>query len=149
MRINQRSPSACFRERECDGDGGGGLAISRARGGITYVAKVPLGVEQLQACADGAKRFAARAIAKNLRPGQLMILEPTTYPGTTETVLRPILDSSGLAAGEGYHLVFSPERIDPGNKQFGAKNPRRSSAGSPRNRASVRLRSTAGSSMRS
>src|SRR5690625_3030795 len=65
---------------------------------------------------------AAHAISTQLREGQLVILESTTYPGTTETILQPILDESGLTVGEGYDLVFSPERIDPGNRVFGAKN---------------------------
>jgi len=52
----------------------------------------------------------------------LVILESTTYPGTTEELIQPILERSGLTAGEDFHLVFSPERIDPGNEQFGAKN---------------------------
>jgi len=65
---------------------------------------------------------AGQTIADNLHPGMLVILESTTYPGTTDEVLRPILESTGLKAGEDFHLVFSPERIDPGNEKFGAKN---------------------------
>ncbi len=57
-----------------------------------------------------------RAIAPHLRPGQLVVLESTTYPGTTDEVVRGILDSgSGLTAGQDFHLAFSPEREDPGN----------------------------------
>lgn len=52
----------------------------------------------------------------------LVILESTTYPGTTDEVVRPILESSGLEAGRDFYLAFSPERIDPGNPIFGAKN---------------------------
>lgn len=70
----------------------------------------------------GAVEASARLISEHLRSGHLVILESTTYPGTTDGVLQPILNSSGLHAGEDYHLVFSPERIDPGNKEFGAKN---------------------------
>ncbi|MBM6402948.1 nucleotide sugar dehydrogenase [Phycicoccus sp. CSK15P-2] len=62
------------------------------------------------------------AIARNLTPGTLVILESTTYPGTTDEVVRPILEAGGLTAGTDFHLAFSPERIDPGNAQFGAKN---------------------------
>ena len=62
----------------------------------------------------------ARAIAKTLRPGQLVILESTTYPTTTRDVLLPILDESGLKAGEDYYLAYSPEREDPGNPDFSA-----------------------------
>lgn len=58
----------------------------------------------------------ARALAPHLRAGQLIVLESTTYPGTTEEVLRPILEEeSGLVAGVDFHLAFSPEREDPGN----------------------------------
>ncbi|VAX36432.1 UDP-N-acetyl-D-glucosamine 6-dehydrogenase [hydrothermal vent metagenome] len=62
----------------------------------------------------------ARAIAKVLRPGQLVILESTTYPTTTRDILLPILNESGLVAGEDYFLAYSPEREDPGNPDFSA-----------------------------
>jgi len=66
---------------------------------------------------------AARGIASQLQPGQLVILQSTTYPGTTEEFVRPILEEgSGLKAGEDFYLAFSPERIDPGNPQFGVEN---------------------------
>ena len=65
---------------------------------------------------------AARAVASNLRSGQLVILESTTYPGTTEDFLRSMLEESGLRAGEHFFLGFSPERIDPGNPVFGLVN---------------------------
>jgi nucleotide sugar dehydrogenase len=65
---------------------------------------------------------ATAAVARNLRPGMLVILESTTYPGTTDEVVRPILEESGLTAGTDFHLAFSPERIDPGNSAFGAHN---------------------------
>lgn len=58
-------------------------------------------------------------VAKYLRPGQLIVLESTTYPGTTREVMRPILErASGLVAGRDFFLAFSPEREDPGNAQF-------------------------------
>ncbi len=57
---------------------------------------------------------AARALARILRRGQLVVLESTTYPGTTRERLLPVLEESGLAAGKDFHLAFSPERIDPG-----------------------------------
>ena len=60
----------------------------------------------------------AHSIAKVLRPGQMIILESTTYPGTTVELLLPILENSGLAAGEGFALAFSPEREDPGNPRY-------------------------------
>jgi UDP-N-acetyl-D-glucosamine dehydrogenase len=58
------------------------------------------------------------AIAKSLRPGQLVVLESTTYPGTTVEVLQPILEKSGLRAGRDFGLAFSPEREDPANAKF-------------------------------
>jgi UDP-N-acetyl-D-glucosamine dehydrogenase len=57
---------------------------------------------------------ATKSIAPRLRAGQLVILQSTTYPGTTEEVCLPILETSGLRAGKDFHLAFSPERIDPG-----------------------------------
>ena len=60
-----------------------------------------------------------RAIAAVLRPGQLIVLESTTYPGTTVEILQPILEQSGLKAGVDFALAFSPEREDPGNPKFG------------------------------
>lgn len=59
-----------------------------------------------------------RQIAKQMRPGQLIILESTTYPGTTKDELQPILESSGLQCGSDFFLAFSPEREDPGRKDF-------------------------------
>jgi UDP-N-acetyl-D-glucosamine dehydrogenase len=65
-----------------------------------------------------ALNAAAQAVKSGLHSGQLIILESTTYPGTTNELLRPILEEDGLIAGEDFFLAFSPERIDPGNKQF-------------------------------
>jgi UDP-N-acetyl-D-glucosamine dehydrogenase len=65
---------------------------------------------------------AAQGIASRLQVGQLVVLQSTTYPGTTEEVVQPILESSGLTAGQEFHLAFSPERIDPGNRQFTVEN---------------------------
>jgi UDP-N-acetyl-D-glucosamine dehydrogenase len=59
-----------------------------------------------------------RAIAERLRSGQLIVLESTTYPGTTDGVVRPILEETGLRSGEDFYLGFSPEREDPGNRSF-------------------------------
>uniref|UniRef100_A0A7C4CEC9 Nucleotide sugar dehydrogenase n=1 Tax=candidate division WOR-3 bacterium TaxID=2052148 RepID=A0A7C4CEC9_UNCW3 len=59
-----------------------------------------------------------KAISRSMRPGQLIVLRSTTYPETTEKVLLPILESSGLKLGRDFHLAFVPERIDPGNKTF-------------------------------
>jgi len=60
----------------------------------------------------------AREIAGRLRPGQLVILESTTYPGTTDELVREILETSGLSCGREFHLAFSPEREDPGNPSY-------------------------------
>jgi UDP-N-acetyl-D-glucosamine dehydrogenase len=66
---------------------------------------------------------AARMLARYLRPGAMVILESTTYPGTTEELVAPILEEgSGLVAGEDFHLGYSPERIDPGNPIWGLAN---------------------------
>jgi UDP-N-acetyl-D-glucosamine dehydrogenase len=65
---------------------------------------------------------ATRDIAKRLQKGQLFILESTTYPGTTRERLQPILEESGLKAGEDFHLAFSPERVDPGREDWTTKS---------------------------
>ncbi|MBL8208591.1 MAG: nucleotide sugar dehydrogenase [Blastocatellia bacterium] len=65
---------------------------------------------------------AAEKIQASLHPGQLVILESTTYPGTTDEVLRPMFDEKGLELDKDYFLAFSPERVDPGNPQFQTKN---------------------------
>ncbi|MDP8235658.1 MAG: nucleotide sugar dehydrogenase [Candidatus Erginobacter occultus] len=63
-------------------------------------------------------RATVDTIARTLRPGQLVILESTTYPGTTREVVQPVLEKTGLAAGKDFFLAFSPEREDPGNPDF-------------------------------
>jgi len=65
---------------------------------------------------------ASQAIAKHFHPGMLVILESTTYPGTTEELVLPMLAASGLKVGEDFFLCFSPERVDPGNPNFQTKN---------------------------
>ncbi len=65
---------------------------------------------------------AARALSKHLRSGALVVLESTTYPGTTEDAVLPILEESGLRAGKGFFLCYSPERVDPGNAEYGTRN---------------------------
>jgi UDP-N-acetyl-D-glucosamine dehydrogenase len=65
---------------------------------------------------------ATEEIAQRLRPGQLVVLESTTYPGTTEEILLPRFSAAGLRVGRDFHLAFSPERIDPGNQEFGVRN---------------------------
>ena len=65
---------------------------------------------------------AVETAATVLRKGQLIILESTTYPGTTDEVVQPALEAKGLVAGEDFYLAFSPERVDPGNPQFQTRN---------------------------
>ena len=65
---------------------------------------------------------AAENITKILQPGQVIILESTVYPGATEELIAPILEKSGLKVGEDFYLAFSPERVDPGNKQYSIRD---------------------------
>lgn len=65
---------------------------------------------------------ASREVARHLRPGTLVILESTTYPGTTDELVREILQTSGLDAERDFLLAYSPERIDPGNSEYGMRN---------------------------
>ena len=65
---------------------------------------------------------AAESIARHLHPGMLVVLESTTYPGTTEEVVQPLLEATGLRAGRDFFLAFSPERVDPGNPTFQTHN---------------------------
>ncbi len=65
---------------------------------------------------------AAGEVAARLRRGQLVILESTTYPGTTEELVKPILESNGLRAGVDFYLAYSPERVDPGNSEYHTGN---------------------------
>src|SRR5918994_4230315 len=65
---------------------------------------------------------AVEAIRNHIRPGQLVILESTTYPGTTREVVLPILEESGLNVGRDFFLAYSPERVDPGNQNYTTRN---------------------------
>ena len=67
-------------------------------------------------------RTAVEEIAPRLGKGQLVVLESTTYPGTTRECVQPILETSGLKAGEDFHLAFSPERVDPGRTDWTTQN---------------------------
>jgi len=76
---------------------------------------------------DGAPDLAAvesavATVRDHLHPGMLVVLESTTYPGTTDEVVRPVLEATGMTAGVDFHLAFSPERIDPGNPVYGLRN---------------------------
>jgi UDP-N-acetyl-D-glucosamine dehydrogenase len=65
---------------------------------------------------------ATEAVKKRLRRGQAIILESTTYPGTTREIMLPALESTGLTVGQDFFLAFSPERVDPGNSRYGTRN---------------------------
>jgi UDP-N-acetyl-D-glucosamine dehydrogenase len=67
-------------------------------------------------------RAAVEQIAPRLRAGQIVVLESTTYPGTTRECLQPILEQNGLKAGDDFHLAFSPERVDPGRSDWTTRN---------------------------
>ncbi len=75
-------------------------------------------------------RATAESVARTLRPGQLVILESTTYPGTTEELVRPILEAGGLRAGRDFFLGYSPEREDPGNPRWTTRSIPKVTAGS-------------------
>ena len=98
---------------------------------------------------------AARRLAKVLREGQLVVLESTTWPGTTRELLQPILEEgSGLVAGEGFFLAISPERVDPGREDWTTKTTPKVLGGitpectAPRGRPLPRARSTPSTSSR-
>ncbi|WP_061296731.1 nucleotide sugar dehydrogenase [Herbidospora cretacea] len=88
----------------------------------TIVICVPTPLDEDHRPDLSAVEGATRAVAENLTEGTLVVLESTTWPGTTDEVARPILEKSGLLAGADFHLAFSPERIDPGNPKFGLRN---------------------------
>ena len=93
--------------------------IARAK---TVVICVPTPLSESGGPDLGPVIAAVKNVAAHLRHGTLVCLESTTYPGTTDEVVRPILEASGLVAGVDFHLAFSPERIDPGNQNFGPRN---------------------------
>jgi UDP-N-acetyl-D-glucosamine dehydrogenase len=93
--------------------------LRRAR---TIVICVPTPLSSDGAPDLGPVRGAVGSVAAHLQAGTLVVLESTTYPGTTDEEIRPILESGGMTAGKDFYLAFSPERIDPGNPNFGPKN---------------------------
>ncbi|EZP75148.1 nucleotide sugar dehydrogenase [Parageobacillus genomosp. 1] len=83
---------------------------------------VPTPLDRYQQPDTSYVESSGKEIAKYLHPGMLVVLESTTYPGTTEEVLKPILENTGLKCGEDFFLAYSPERVDPGNKFYNTKN---------------------------
>lgn len=83
---------------------------------------VPTPLDKYQQPDISYVKGSTESVAKYLHPGMAVILESTTYPGTTEELLKPILEANGLKCGEDFFLAFSPERVDPGNKQYKTKN---------------------------
>jgi UDP-N-acetyl-D-glucosamine dehydrogenase len=96
--------------------------VEEIRGAGAVVICVPTPLGQDGGPDLGAVVAATRTAAAVLEPGMVVVLESTTYPGTTEEVLKPILEEGGLRSGLDFHLAFSPERIDPGNAVYGMKN---------------------------
>lgn len=89
----------------------------------TVVICVPTGLTPEGLPDLSAVRDASGVVAARLRTGMLVVLESTSYPGTTEDVVRPLLErGSGLRVGEDFHLAYSPQRIDPGNEVWGVRN---------------------------
>ncbi|WP_309110866.1 nucleotide sugar dehydrogenase [Saccharothrix sp.] len=87
----------------------------------TVVICVPTGLNPEGEPDLSAVRAAATTVSDHLRPGTLVVLESTSFPGTTDEVVRPLLERHGLVAGEDFPLGYSPERIDPGNRRHGVR----------------------------
>ncbi len=103
-----------------------GFTATASRGQLAnanaYVITVPTPLSPEGGPDLTAVRSAATTVAGVITAGDLVVLESTTYPGTTEEIVAPILETSGLLAGKDFHLAFSPERIDPGNATYGLRN---------------------------
>ena len=83
---------------------------------------VPTPLDKYQQPDISYVKGSTESVAKYVHPGMVIILESTTYPGTTEELLKPILEAGGRKCGADFYLAFSPERVDPGNKQYKTKN---------------------------
>jgi UDP-N-acetyl-D-glucosamine dehydrogenase len=114
--VSSERLSAVLGQIELAGDAG---ALARADAVIVCV-PTPLSANREPEL--GPLVDAARALSGVLRQGQLVVIESTTYPGTTRERLAPVLEESGLAAGRDFHLAFSPERVDPGRTDFTLRN---------------------------
>ena len=114
MSGRRRSVPRCASQRfAVDGRTGRGWRQADA---VLICVPTPLGPDRQPDLS--AVEAAARSLAWQLRPGQLVVLESTTWPGTTRQVVQPILESTGLRCGEDFFLAYSPEREDPGNTDF-------------------------------
>jgi len=96
--------------------------FSRVRETDALAICVPTPLNEMKEPDTSFMESAARAVVPYLRPDTLVTLESTTYPGTTEEVIQPILESGGLTVGESLYLAFSPERVDPGNPVWQTRN---------------------------
>ena len=83
---------------------------------------VPTPLDKYQQPDISYVKSSTESVAQHVHRGMVIILESTTYPGTTEELLKPILEHGGLKCGSDFYLAFSPERVDPGNKQYKTKN---------------------------
>jgi len=83
---------------------------------------VPTPLDKYQQPDISYVKGSTESVAQYAHKGMVIVLESTTYPGTTEELLKPILEADGLKCGEDFFLAFSPERVDPGNKQYKTKN---------------------------
>ncbi|MDF2633002.1 MAG: UDP-N-acetyl-D-glucosamine dehydrogenase, partial [Caproiciproducens sp.] len=83
---------------------------------------VPTPLDKYQQPDISYVKGSTESVAKYMHKGMVIVLESTTYPGTTEELLKPILEASGLKCTEDFYLAFSPERVDPGNQQYKTKN---------------------------
>jgi UDP-N-acetyl-D-glucosamine dehydrogenase len=83
---------------------------------------VPTPLDKYQQPNTSYVENSTREISKYIKPGTLVVLESTTYPGTTEEIVKPILEGTGLKCGKDVFIAYSPERVDPGNKEYKTKN---------------------------
>jgi len=97
-------------------------AFQQCAGADAAVICVPTPFNRMKAPDLSYIEAASRSLAPHVAPGALVVLQSTTYPGTTEELVRPILEATGRQVGRDYLLAFSPERIDPGNQHFSAHN---------------------------
>lgn len=113
-------PSDWFREWAADGKFSATTDMSRLGEADTLLICVPTPLSSSRDPDLSYVVSTCEAIAQTLRPGQLIVLESTTYPGTTRDVIRPILEKSTLEVGKDFFLAYSPEREDPGNADYAA-----------------------------